>query len=204
MKFLLGRKIGMTRVYTEEGQICPVTVIQVGPCVVTQVKTTETDGYAALQVGFGMRKHATKAIAGHLAKADQKSAAKITEYRVHDVAELADLAPGKVLDVSVFELGDKVNVSALSKGKGFQGVIKRHGFAGGPETHGSSFHRAPGAIGGRWPQRVVKGKRMAGQMGHTRVTVKGLSIIKIDAENSLLAVSGAIPGPRRGIVEIRG
>lgn len=204
MKFLLGRKIGMTRIYDDQGHIQPVTVIQAGPCVVTQVKTVETDGYVALQVGFGAEKHPTKPLAGHLGKSGTTSAQKLTEIRLETDTDLTDIAPGKVLDVTSFELGDMVTIAGISKGKGTQGVVKRHGFAGGPKTHGSDFHRAPGAIGGRWPQRVVKGRRMAGHMGVERVTVKGLKILKIDTESNLLAVTGAIPGPRRSLVEIRG
>jgi len=204
MKFLLGRKIGMTRIYDDQGHIQPVTVIQAGPCVVTQVKTIEKDGYTALQVGFGTEKHSTKPITGHLEKSGTKSAQKLTEIRLDAEADLAEMTPGKVIDVTSFELGDVVTVAGISKGKGTQGVVKRHGFAGGPKTHGSDFHRAPGAIGGRWPQRVVKGRRMAGHMGVERVTVKGLKILQIDTESNLLAVTGAIPGPRRSLVEIRG
>lgn len=204
MKFLLGRKIGMTRVYDERGAIRPVTVIQAGPCVVTQVKSVDTDGYLAVQVAFGARKHTTQPLAGHLKKSQQTSAEKIVEVRVTKPEEISDITPGAIWDVTAFAPGDMITVSGTSKGKGFAGVVKRHGFAGGPKTHGSDFHRAPGAIGGRWPQRVVKGRRMAGHLGVERVTIKGLSVLRIDQEHNILAVSGAIPGPRRSLVEIRG
>ena len=202
MKFLLGRKIGMTRVYDERGQIQPVTVIEAGPCVVTQVKNIASDGYTGVQLAYGTKKHPTKPLQGHLKKAGQTSAALIREITLTDETETYEI--GQAFDVSSFAAGDQVMVIGTSKGKGFQGVVKRHGFAGGPASHGSDFHRAAGAIGGRWPQRVVKGRRMAGHMGSERVTVKGLTVMHIDLSQNLIAVSGAIPGPKRAIVEIRG
>lgn len=200
MKFILGRKIGMTRVYDGKGMVRPVTVVQAGPCVVTQVKSVDKDGYAAVQIGFGTQKHPKKPQVGHLSSSKLTSAAVLCETRVTD----EDLTVGQTIDVTAFEEGDTVTVVGTSKGKGYQGVVKRHGFAGGPGSHGSDFHRAPGAIGGRWPQRVVKGRRMAGHMGHAQVTVKNLQVIKVMPEDNLLAIAGAIPGPIRGIVEIRG
>lgn len=202
MKFLLGRKIGMTRVFDDKGKVQPVTVIQAGPCTITQVKTTDKEGYRAVQIAFGSRKHPNKPQIGHLRSSKLSSAAVLSECSVVDDHE--ELAVGQTVDVSVFREGDIVAVSGISKGKGYQGVVKRHGFSGGPGSHGSDFHRAPGAIGGRWPQRVVKGRRMAGHMGAGHVTIKNLEILRIIPEEHLVAVRGAIPGPIRGIVEIRG
>ncbi len=201
MKFILGRKIGMTRVYDDKGMIQPVTVIQAGPCTVTQVKTADKDGYTAIQIGYGTKKHQSKPEVGHLRSSKLTSAAVLSETRVtsdesHEV--------GQTIDVTTFAVGDTVTVVGTGKGKGFQGVMKRHNFHGGPGSHGSDFHRAPGSIGGRWPQRVVKGRKLPGHMGAERVTIKNLRVIKVMPEDNLLAISGAIPGPIRSIIEIRG
>lgn len=200
-KLLIGTKIGMTQVYDEKGVAHPVTVIQAGPCTVTQLKTQDTDGYTAVQLAFGSRNKIAKPVAGHLKKSGVETAAVLRELRLEDQT---DYQVGQQLDTGIFSVGETVTITATSKGKGYAGVVKRHGFAGGPGSHGSDFHRAPGAIGGRWPQRVTKGRRMAGHMGNAQVTVKGLRIHHIDAAANLIAVTGAIPGPRRGVVEIRG
>lgn len=203
MKFLLGRKIGMTRLFDERGASTPVTVIEAGPCRVVQMKTVAKDGYEAVQIGLASTRQVAKSEQGHLARSGLKGRAVLVESRLSGT-EGHDLEVGQTLDVTAFTPGDQITVVGTSKGKGYQGVVKRHGFAGGPASHGSDFHRAAGAIGGRWPQRVVKGRRMAGHMGHDRVTVKNLRILQIDQEHNLLAISGAIPGPRRSLVEIRG
>jgi large subunit ribosomal protein L3 len=204
MKFLLGRKIGMTRVYDVQGAIQPVTVVSAGPCTVTQLKSITKDGYTAIQVAYGAIKHPTKPLVGHLAKANTATAALIREVPLATDEDLSGYQLGQTLDVTVFTAGDTVSVAGTTKGKGFQGVVKRHGFAGGPASHGSDFHRAAGAIGGRWPQRVVKGRRMAGQMGNVRATIKGLKVIYVNPDQNVLAISGALPGPNRGLLEIQG
>ncbi len=204
MKFLLGRKLGMTQIYNDHGAVEPVTVIEAGPCVITQLKTQEKDGYLAVQIGFGGRRKVTKPVLGHLQKSQLSTTRLLRERRIRDAADLAGLEVGQKLDVTSFAVGDPVTVIGVSKGKGYAGVVKRHGFAGGPGSHGSDFHRAPGSIGGRWPQRVTKGRRMAGHLGATRVTQPGLQVLRIDSTAQLLAVRGAIPGPKRSLVEIRG
>ena len=203
MSALLGKKIGMTNVFSSDGKLVPVTVVQVGPCVVTQVKTTETDGYNALQLGFDEKKveKLNKPIAGHLKKAGDKGFRVLREFRTED---LEDVEAGTVIGIDVFAVGDKVNISGISKGRGFQGTIKRHGFSRGPETHGSRNHRKPGSIGNSaWPGRVFKGKKLPGHMGTNRETVKNLTIVDIKHEDNLLLVKGAVPGFKTGILEIR-
>ncbi len=216
MKALLGTKLGMTQLFDESGNVARVTLIQAGPCVVTQVKTTQSDGYNAIQIGFGDAKHQPKPQAGHL-KAAGSNSRTMREIRIKDVmaghpntkaleaeaTEALGLTVGATLDVSAFEVGDAVTVTGTSKGKGFAGTIKRHNFSRGPKTHGSHNYRAPGSIGSGYPEHVFKGMRMAGHMGHERVTVKGLKVVVIDAEQGLLAISGAVPGPKRGLVMIR-
>lgn len=208
MKALLGRKVGMTQIFNEDGNVERVTVIEAGPCVVTQIKTKETDGYRAIQLGFGDAKHQPKPQAGHLKKADANSR-HLQEVRLRDIikgggAEETDLELGARLDASVFEAGDKVQVTGTSKGKGFAGTIKRHNFARGRKTHGSHNYRAPGSIGSMYPQHVLKGKRMAGQMGVEQVTTKNLKVILVDPERNVIAIRGAVPGPKKGIVMVRG
>ena len=199
---LLGRKVGMTSVFDETGRVVPVTVIQAGPCWVTQIRTKEHDGYDAVQVGFEETRRINGPERGHLAKAGTPMLRHLREYRVADATEFEI---GQRLDVSIFEPGERVAIIGTSKGKGFQGVMKRHGFSGGPKTHGQSDRpRAPGSIGsGTTPGRVLKGLRMAGRMGNARVTVKNLLVVRTDAERNLLLVLGAVPGPRESLVTIR-
>jgi large subunit ribosomal protein L3 len=204
MKGLLGKKLGMTQIFDDRGEVVPVTVIEAGPCYITQKKTLENDGYTAVQLGFEEVKPArvNKPELGHLAKNHLPSLRYLREFRVEDHS---DLSEGQKLDASVFEVGDLVDVIGVSKGKGFAGVVKRHGFSGGPRTHGQSDRlRAPGAIGaGSTPGRIIKGLRMAGRMGNDRVTVQNLEIALVDPERNLLAVKGAVPGARDGLLIIR-
>jgi large subunit ribosomal protein L3 len=216
MKALLGTKLGMTQLFDESGNVARVTLIQAGPCVVTQVKTTDKDGYNAVQIGFGDAKHQPKPQEGHL-KAAGANSRVMREIRIPEVqaghpsakaleaAATAALAleVGSKLDVTAFEAGDDVQVTGTSKGKGFAGTIKRHNFARGPKTHGSHNYRAHGSIGSGYPEHVFKGMRMAGHMGHDRVTVKGLKVVVVDEKLNVLAVSGAVPGPKRGLVVIQ-
>ncbi len=202
MSAILGKKIGMTNVFSATGELIPVTVLQVGPCVVTQVKTMETDGYTALQLGFDEKsvERLTKPVAGHLKKATDKGFRVMREFRTPDVQ---DVEPGSTVGIDIFTIGDKVTVSGISKGRGFQGTIKRHGFSRGPETHGSRNHRAPGSIGNSaWPGKVIKGKKMPGHMGVDRITVKNLTIVDIKHDDNLLLVKGAVPGFKTGVVEV--
>lgn len=200
MKALLGTKIGMTQIISEDGKAIPVTLIQAGPLTVTQVKTVETDGYNAVQVGFGEGKNLSKAVAGHLKAADV-TPKHIREFRVEDVDE--NLTVGNTIDVTTFELGDVVDATGISKGKGFAGNIKRHNFERHRKTHGGKGNtRRPGSIGSMYPQKVFKGKRMAGRMGHEQVTVKNLVVSYIDADNNLIGLKGAVPGPKKGLISI--
>lgn len=191
----------MTQIFDEGGAAVPVTVIEAGPCTVTQVKTADKDGYEAVQVGFGVSKRLGKSQVGHQ-KAAKVSARHLREFRL-DTAD-ADLKVGAKLEVNSFEVGDKVQVTATSKGKGFAGTIKRHNFHRGPKTHGSHNYRAPGSIGAGYPEHVFKGMKMAGQMGNSQVTTKNLKVALVDADRNLLAVRGAVPGPRKGLVIVRG
>lgn len=203
MKFLLGKKVGMGSVFTDTGRSVPVTVLEVGPIVVTQIKSKEKDGYQAVQVGYGSKKHLTKPVKGHVKNLGNFR--WLREYRAEGEEQRDDLKAGTKIDVSVFEEGDRVTITGTSKGKGFQGVVKRHGFAGGPKSHGNKKTlRAPGSIGSQFPQHVLKGKRMGGRMGSRGVTKRGIEIIKIDKENNLMAVKGPIPGARGSLLEIRG
>ena len=202
MKALLGTKIGMTQIISEDGRAVPVTLIQAGPVTVTQVKTVETDGYNAVQVGFDEGKNLSKAVAGHL-KAANITPKFIREFRVEDASE--DLTVGSTIDVTAFELGDVVDATGISKGKGFAGNIKRHNFERHRKTHGGKGNtRKPGSIGSMYPQKVFKGKRMAGRMGHEQVTVKNLVVSYIDVENNLIGLKGAVPGPKKGLIVIGG
>lgn len=200
---ILGRKVGMTRIYNEHGRSIPVTVIEAGPCTVLQRKTTGHEGYDAIQVGFLEKKpsRVNKPATGHFKRAGAAGFYHISEFRVTD-PESYEL--GQQLTVKeVLNIGDKVDISGKSKGRGFQGVIKRHGFAGGRATHGSMFHRAPGSIGcSAWPSRVVKGKKMPGQMGNTLVTNKNLKVIDIRVDENILLIQGAVPGAKNGLVKI--
>jgi large subunit ribosomal protein L3 len=203
MKAILGKKLGMTQVWSEDDRLVPVTVIEAGPCVVSQVKTEDTDGYHAVQLAFGEIKpeKLNKPETGHLAKAGAEPRRYLREFRVPDSGEVKT---GDEVKVDVFEPGDTVHVSGTSKGKGFAGVIKRHNFSGGRATHGSHFHRSPGAIGqAATPSRVFKGKRMPGRMGGDTVTVRNLEIVRVDAEQNLLVVKGAVPGGKGSLLTIR-
>ena len=199
-KGLLGKKVGMTRIFTENGETVPITVIEAGPCYVTQIKTVEKDGYAAIQIGFGHTKRLNRPERGHLR--DLPPLRYLREIRTDDVSQYK---VGQVLDVTVFKPGDRVDVTGISKGKGFAGAMKRHNFRGGPKTHGQSDRaRAVGSIGsGSTPGRVWKGLRGPGHMGNKRVTVLNLTVERIDPERGLIAVRGAVPGHNGGLVLIR-
>ncbi len=201
-KGILGRKAGMTQVFTKEGKVIPVTVVEVEPNVVTQIKTKENDGYEAIQVGIVDRKekNATKASIGHAKKANTNPKRFLKEIR--DV-NVADYALGQVLTSSVFTAGELVDVTGTSKGKGFQGVIKRHGQSEGPKTHGSRYHRRPGSMGTMRPMRVLKGKNLAGHMGCETVTVQNLEIIEVNEAENYILVSGNVPGAKNSLVLIR-
>lgn len=202
MKALLGTKIGMTQIIGEDGVAVPVTLIQAGPVTVTQVKTVETDGYTAVQMAYGEGKNLSKAVAGHV------NAAKVTPKHIREirVAELPDgLSVGSTLDVTTFSLGDIVDVTGTSKGKGFAGTVKRHNFITSRHTHGGKGDvRKVGSIGSMYPQKVFKGKRMAGRMGHDQVTVKNLVVAYISTEDNLIGLRGAVPGPKKGLIIIGG
>ena len=212
MKFLLAKKMNMTQIFGEDGRVLPTTVLNVGPLVVTQVKDKEKDGYMSIQVGFGNRKakNISKSVKGHIKGLESLLDGKeggfevLREYRTED---LGQIKRGDKIETDTFAVGDKVEVSALSKGKGFQGVVKRHGFHGGPRTHGQKHsEREPGSIGGggRDGGRVAKGMRMAGRMGGERVTIKNLQVLGVDRESNTILISGAVPGRRGTLVEIRG
>ncbi len=202
---LVGRKSGMTRIFTEEGASVPVTVIEVQPNRITQIKTAESDGYAAVQVTTGSVKQnrVSKPLAGHFAKANTAAGRGLWEFRVEAVGE--ELGVGSELKVDQFEAGQRVDVRGVSKGKGYAGTIKRWNFRGQDSTHGNSLsHRAPGSIGQcQTPGRVFKGKKMAGQLGNVRVTTQNLEVVRVDAERNLLLIKGAVPGPAGGDVYIR-
>ena len=203
MEGILGRKVGMTQIYVEDGTVIPVTVIKAGPCLVVQRKTADNDGYEAVQIGLVEEKPAkpNQPQAGHFKKAGVAPVRKVEEFRLDSGEELS---AGDEIKASMFNEKDYVDVVGTSKGKGYQGVMKRHNFGGGRGSHGSMFHRAPGSIGSSaFPSRVFKGMRMAGRMGGERVTTKNLQIVKIDAEQNLIYVRGAVPGPKSGYVAIR-
>ena len=203
MKNMLGRKVGMTQIFKEDGSVVPVTVIQAGPLYVVQKKTVEKDGYNAIQIGFESIKEnrINKPAKGHFDKSEVEYKKYLREFRVGNPDEFQI---GQEIKVDVFEEGDMVDVIGTSKGKGTQGVIKRHGFARGRETHGSKFHRAPGGLSaGTYPGRVFKGHKMGGRMGNERVTVQNLEIVRVDAEKNLILVKGGVPGPKKGIVTIK-
>ena len=201
MKTLLGTKLGMTQLLAEDGRAVPVTLIQAGPVTVTQVKTVETDGYNAVQVAYGAGKNLSKAVAGHV------KPAKVTPKYLREIRvdELPEVKVGEELDVSVFAVGDMVDATGISKGKGFAGTVKRHNFNTSKKTHGGNGDvRKPGSIGSMYPQKVFKGKRMAGRMGAERVTVKNLEVAYVDPETNLIGVKGAVPGPRKGLIILGG
>ena len=202
-KAILTTKVGMTQVFSEDGVLTPVTVLQAGPCIVTQVKTVENDGYSAVQVGFGdiREKLVNKPKKGHFAKAGVTAKRFLKEFRLED-AESYTL--GQEIKADVFAAGDKVDATAKSKGKGFQGAIKRHGQSRGPMAHGSKYHRHAGSNGSATtPGRVFKGKHMPGHMGAVRVTVQNLEVVSVDAEKNLILVKGAVPGPKKSLVMLK-
>ena len=201
---ILGKKIGMTQVYRPNGEVVPVTLLKAGPCVVVQRKTPPVDGYEAVQLGlveFAKASRTTKPVAGHLKKANAEGARFLHEM---DMNGAGDLKTGDRVLVDQFKPADKVDVIGVSKGRGFGSLIKRHNFKGGPGSHGSMFHRAPGSIGASsFPSRVFPGTRMAGQLGNARVTVRNLEVIQVDTDDNVLMVKGAVPGPNGGYVVVR-
>ena len=202
-KGLIGKKIGMTQIFNEEGKVIPVTVIEAGPCVVSQVKTEETDGYNSIQLGFGAIKESkvNKPERGHFTKANIAPARYLREFRVDSIE---DVKVGDELKADIFMAGDKIDIQGTSKGKGFQGVIKRHGQHRGPMGHGSMYHRRPGSMGSTsTPGRVFKGKKLPGHMGHEQITIQNLMIVDVDTENKYILVSGNVPGAKNSYVFIR-
>lgn len=201
-KGILGRKIGMTEKFTKDGKVIPVTVVEVEPNVITQIKTKETDGYTAIQIATGSKKekNATKAEIGHTKKAGVAPKRFLKEIRVESTE---GYTLGSTIAADIFEVGEKVDVTGTSKGKGFQGVIKRHGQSRGPETHGSRYHRRPGSMGTMRPMRVLKGKKLAGHMGSETVTIQNLEIIEVCVQDNYILVSGNVPGPKGSLVLIR-
>ena len=213
-KAILATKVGMTQIFNEDGSLVPVTVLQAGPCVVTQVKTVENDGYEAVQVGYAEKKErynekgalvhphgVNKAEKGHFDKAGTSCKRYVREFKFENAAEYT---LGQEIKADIFAAGDKVDATAISKGKGFQGAIKRYGQHRGPMKHGSKFHRHQGSNGASSdPSRVFKGKGMPGHMGHVKVTVQNLEVVRVDAENNLLLVKGAVPGPKKALVTIK-
>ena len=204
MKGILGKKLGMTQIFDENGVAVPVTIVEAGPCFITQKKTKDRDGYDAIQLGFGdvFEKSLNKPMVGHLKKSGAPAVKYLREFQVADTEAYEE---GQKIDVSVFSVGDKVDVTGVSKGKGFAGVVKRHNFNGGPKTHGQSDRwRAPGSVGaGSTPGRVFKGVRMAGRMGNSQVTVQNLKVALVDSDKNLIAIRGAIPGGKNGLIIIR-
>ena len=201
MKVIIGTKIGMTQIIGEDGLVTPVTILQAGPITATQIKTVETDGYNAVQFGYGQGKNLSKSVTGHVKKASV-TPKTLKEFRTDSAA---DLKVGDSISVDAFELGDKVTVTGTSKGKGFAGTVKRWNFQESRNTHGFKGDiRKVGSIGSMYPQKVFKGKRMPGRMGHDQVTVKNLIVAYIDKENNLLGLRGAVPGPKKGIVTVEG
>jgi len=203
MKFILGTKIGMTQIIGEDGIVTPVTIIEASPATVTQVKTVESDGYNAVQLGVGQGKNLSKAVAGHVKKAGENITPKtLREFRTGDTPEAKI---GDQITVAAFELGEKVQVTGISKGKGFAGTVKCHNFNTSKRTHGGNGNvRRPGSIGSMYPQKVMKGKKMAGRMGHDQVTVKNLVVSYVDVEQGVIGLKGAVPGPRKSTIIIEG
>jgi len=202
-KGLMGKKLGMTGLFAADGRLMPVTVIQAGPCVVTQIKTKATDGYDALQLGFGEAKpkHVTQPLQGHFKKSGQICFRHVQEFPVDNPGEFS---VGQNVTVEIFTVGERVDVSGTTKGRGFAGVIKKEGFSGGRTTHGSKCHRIPGSIGSSaWPSRVIKGKGLPGHYGAERQTMQNIEIVDIRPEDNILLVRGAVPGPASGLVAIR-
>ena len=202
MKALITRKVGMTSTIADDGVVTAVTLLSASPSVITQIKTTETDGYQAVQLGFEDGKNIAKAQAGHFKAAGEGIAPKVVrEIRVDELTE--DLKVGETLNAEVFSIGDEIDVTGTSKGKGWAGTIKRHNFHRGRKTHGGRSYRRVGSIGSMYPQKIFKGKKMAGQMGNEQVTVKNLKVALVDVEKGIIGVTGAVPGPRKGIVIVK-
>ena len=202
MKAIIGKKVGMTQIFDENGYVIPVTVIEAGPCTVAQVKSVETDGYNAVQLGFGevKDKHINKPEKGHFAKSKLAAKKHLREFRV----ETADVKVGEEVKADVFAAGDKIDVQGTTKGKGFQGVIKRHGQSRGPMGHGSMYHRRPGSMGSTsTPGRVFKGKKLPGHMGVQTVTIQNLDVVRVDMDKNVLLVKGSVPGPKGAILKIK-
>lgn len=202
-KAILARKVGMTQIFMEDGTLVPVTVLQAGPCAVVQVKTVENDGYSAVQVGFAdaKEKNVNKPLQGHFAKAGVSLRRVLKEFRLVDAE---NYKVGQEIKADIFQAGDMIDVSGISKGKGYQGAIKRHNQSRGPMAHGSKYHRMAGSMGASsFPSRTFKGKKMAGHMGSVAITVQNLVIVKVDVENNLILVKGAVPGPKKSIVTVR-
>ncbi len=201
-KAILGKKLGMTQIFTADGKVTPVTVIEAGPCVVVQRKSAAHDGYEAIQVGFGKKRERlfSKAEKGHFEKAGVKPMRYLREFRVESSEQFA---VGQEIKADVFATGDKIDVTGKSKGKGFAGVIKRHGFARGGMSHGSMYHRRVGSLGATDPARVFKGRKLPGRMGGDRVTIQGLTVAGVDIDRNLILVRGAVPGTRGGLVVVR-
>lgn len=201
-KAIIGKKVGMTQIFDEKGTVIPVTVIEAGPCVIAQIKNAETDGYNAIQLGYGdvKEKHINKPEQGHFKKANLAFKKHLREFRVNSVE---DVKVGDEVKVDVFEAGDKIDVQGTTKGKGFQGVIKRWNQSRGPETHGSTYHRRVGSMGTMRPMRVLKGKKLPGHMGNEQVTIQNLMIVDVDTENKYILVSGNVPGAKNTFVFIR-
>lgn len=204
MKFIIGKKMGMSRTFDKEGNVIPVTVLCVGPCFVTQIKTEKNDGYNAVQIGYNKAKKLTKPKRGHLDKAN-KELENLRFLKEFKVEKPEEFKLGQKIDVSIFQEGDKVAVSGISKGRGFAGVVKRHGFHGAPKSHGHRHDlRAPGSIGSAFPEHVFRGMKMAGRYGVDRVTIKNLEVVKVDKERNLLVVKGAVAGARNSLVQVEG
>lgn len=202
-KNILGKKIGMTQIFAENGEMIPVTVIEAGPCAVTQIKTADKEGYNAVQLGFGdiKVKNVTKPLQGHFAKASAENARILKEFKVENTA---DYTLGAKVTVEVFANGDIVDVTGVSKGKGYQGVIKRYGKSRGPEAHGSGYHRGVGSMGsGTTPGRIPKRKKMPGQTGRDTITIQNLEVVRVDAERNIILVKGSVPGPKGCVLEIK-
>lgn len=202
-KAILATKVGMTQIFNEEGALVPVTVLQAGPCVVTQVKTMENDGYSAVQVGFTDKREklVSKPVKGHFDKAGVSYKRYVREFRFENSEEYS---VKDEIKADVFEAGDKIDATAIAKGKGFQGAIKRHGQSRGPMAHGSKYHRHAGSNGScSDPSKVFKGKKMPGHMGAKQITIQNLEVVKVDAENNLILVKGAVPGPKKSLVTIK-
>lgn len=201
-EMILGKKIGMTQIFDAEGKLIPVTVVEAGPCIVVQQKDTENDGYQAVKVGYGSikEKNANKPHKGQFTKAGIAPLRYLREVKVEDISEYP---LGHEIKVDVFQSGDMVDVTGVSKGKGTQGVIKRHNFSRGPMAHGSRHHRKPGSIGALGPNRVFKGKKLPGHMGKDKITIQGLEIVKVDVEKNLLLIKGSVPGARKTLITIK-